>query len=100
MPLTANATHKFAMLFNACLLAGIVFTGGLKAGAETVPTGSTTVAHVYVSFTPAGASANKIIGFSAAANGVLTTIPGTPYVANVGSMAVNGSYLFGSNLTG
>jgi 6-phosphogluconolactonase (cycloisomerase 2 family) len=83
-----------------CVFASFVALGAQALSAETVPTGSTTVAYVYVSYTPAASSSNKIAGFAAAANGTLTTLPGSPYLANVGSMAVNRAYLFGSNMTG
>lgn len=62
--------------------------------------GSSQVARVYVSYTPSGSSTNKVAEFYAASNGSLTSIPGSPYAANVGSMALTGTYLFGSNLNG
>lgn len=61
---------------------------------------SSTVAYVYVSYTPSGASANKIAGWSVKADGMLSPIPGSPFVGNVGSMADSGRYLFASNLLG
>ena len=69
-----------------------------SSAAETASTAP--VAFVYVSYTPAGDSANKITAFAAAANGKLTVVPGSPFVANVNSMAVTGKYLFGSNRLG
>lgn len=83
-----------------CLIACIGLAGGQFVGAESMPTGSTTVARVYVSYTPSGASANKIKGFNAAANGTLSTIAGSPFAADVTFMAVNRSYLFGSKSSG
>lgn len=100
MTRTFKAVHPIPHLVTACLLTGFLVCGGIRAAAETVPSGSATVSHVYVSYTPPGASSNKIAEFNAAANGALTTIAGSPYAGNVESMAVNGSYLFGSNLTG
>jgi hypothetical protein len=84
----------------ACVVASFAAIGTQLLAAEAVPTGSTTVAYVYVSYTPAGASSNKITGFAAAANGALTALSGSPYLANVSAMAVNGSYLFGSEMSG
>jgi hypothetical protein len=37
--------------------------------------------------------------FAAAANGKLTVIPGAPFKADIGDMAVNGKYLFGSTFS-
>lgn len=65
-----------------------------QAAVSTAP-----VAFVYVSNTP-GSGTNKITAFSAAANGKLTPVPGSPFPDNVTSMAVNGKYLFGSNKGG
>lgn len=58
------------------------------------------VAYVYVSTTPTGSSVNEIIAYAAAANGKLTPVPGSPFTADVTSVAVNGLYLFGSNANG
>jgi hypothetical protein len=56
-------------------------------------------AFVYVSSTP-GTGANVVNAYTAAANGKLTRVSGSPFNANVGSMAVNGKYLFGANQAG
>jgi hypothetical protein len=58
------------------------------------------VAYVYVSTTPAGSSVNEIVAYAAAANGKLTPVPGSPFTADVTSLAVNSHYLFGSNANG
>jgi hypothetical protein len=58
------------------------------------------VAYVYVSTTPAKSSVNEIVAYAAAANGRLTPVPGSPFTADVTSLAVNGLYLFGSNVNG
>jgi hypothetical protein len=57
-------------------------------------------AYIYVSTTPTNSSVNEIVGYAAAANGRLTPVPGSPFTAEVTSMAVNGHYLFGSNVNG
>lgn len=62
------------------------------------PSGST--AFVYVASTPANSNTTEIEGYAAAANGKLTPIAGSPFSANVNSMAVNGKYLFGANNNG
>ena len=58
------------------------------------------IAFVYVSYTPAGSASNKVAAFTAASDGRLTTVPGSPFLANVNNMAVTRGYFFGSNLTG
>jgi hypothetical protein len=65
----------------------------------TVPAGpvepsTPPVAYVYVSST-AGIQA-----FDAASNGKLTHIAGSPFAGDLGSIASNGKYLFGSNQSG
>jgi hypothetical protein len=57
-------------------------------------------AYVYVSTTPANSSVNEIVAYAAAANGKLEAVPGSPFTADVTSLAVNGLYLFGSNVNG
>jgi hypothetical protein len=51
------------------------------------------VAYVYVSGTPAGTKGG-IYGFAAAKNGKLTPVPGSPFRAPTGSLALNGRWLF------
>jgi hypothetical protein len=58
------------------------------------------VAHVYVSTTPANSSVNEIVAFAVAHNGKLTPVPGSPFTADVTSLAVNRLYLFGSDANG
>ncbi|HWY59412.1 MAG TPA: hypothetical protein VNZ03_33415 [Terriglobales bacterium] len=57
---------------------------------------SSPVALVYVSSSPNGNS-YEINAFSAASNGKLTAVSGSPFAADVQSMAVNANYLFGTN---
>ncbi|HEY3707446.1 MAG TPA: hypothetical protein VGL22_20460 [Terracidiphilus sp.] len=54
-------------------------------------------AWVYVSVTPPNSSVNEIMGFTSSANGSLTPLPGSPWTADVTSMAVSGKFLFASN---
>lgn len=51
------------------------------------------VAYVYVAGGGGNGNPNSVVGYSAATNGSLTTIPGSPFADNVSSMAVNGKYL-------
>lgn len=68
------------------------------ATAFTVPTTySQTVAYIYVSNNPKNSSTNEIAAWSAASNGKLTPIFGSPFRENVFGMAVNGKYLVAAN---
>jgi hypothetical protein len=101
MPLSTCRMRWLDLSAAACILASAAVAGAQMTEAQ--PAATTTsgpVSRVYVSFTPSGASANKVAGFAVAPNGSLTTISGSPFVANVGSIALNGKYLFGSTMTG
>jgi hypothetical protein len=54
-------------------------------------------AWVYVSSTPKNSSTSEIKAYTAAANGKLSSIAGSPFHENVTSMAVNGKYLMAVN---
>jgi len=56
---------------------------------------SSPVAYLYVSSYLSSKNANQIDAYSAASNGALTPIAGSPYPYNVNYMAVTGSWLFG-----
>jgi hypothetical protein len=81
-----------------CLVA-LVCTGGIWAqspepqtdenASETASAAVAPVAHVYV------ASSSKVYAFSAAANGKLTPVPGSPFSESLSWMGANGHYLFG-----
>lgn len=58
------------------------------------------VAWVYVSSTAKGSSVHQIEAFSAAANGKLTAVAGSPFQEDVTNIAVNGKYLFAVNSNG
>jgi hypothetical protein len=65
-------------------------------GSVSAATSSSPVAYVYVSSSPSG-NKNKIDAYSAASDGKLTPVAGSPFSAKVQYMAVNGKYLFGTN---
>jgi hypothetical protein len=95
---------RFVQLF-LCLIATL-FTGAALAQDTATPTdtlpdatSSAPVAYVYVS-SYLSKSATHIHGFAAALSGRLTPLPGSPFAAKVISMAVNGKYLFGSDVNG
>jgi len=64
---------------------------------EVAPTTTTVVAYVYVSNSPSSGKF-QIHGYSAASDGKLTAISGSPFSANASSgMAVNGKWMFESD---
>src|SRR5258708_33720269 len=67
-------------------------------GNVEAPAGSP-VAYVYVASTPSNSNINEIVAYTAAANGSLTPMPGSPFPENVSSMAVNGKYLMAPSRT-
>jgi hypothetical protein len=77
------------MKFRTCMaLLGMAFLPiSLAIAATAAP-----VAFVYVSSNYSGSN-NQISGYAVASNGQLTKITGSPFYANVSSMAVNGKYL-------
>ncbi|MGA8620861.1 MAG: hypothetical protein WB660_20335 [Candidatus Sulfotelmatobacter sp.] len=64
--------------------------------AASTGTGSSSVAFVYVS-SNAGGNNNRINAFSAASDGTLAPVPGSPFSANGQAMAANAKYLFGTD---
>ncbi|SRR5579871_2063629 len=58
---------------------------------------STPVAYVYVVSNPGSGNPNTVYGYSAAANGALTPIPGSPFPQNINAMAANGKYLMATD---
>jgi 6-phosphogluconolactonase (cycloisomerase 2 family) len=99
MPIPTARSRRF-VTSAFVLVASSAIAGSQTADTQSATTSTSPVSRVYVSYTPSGASANKIAGYAVAANGSLTNIAGTPFVANVGSLAMTGTYLFGSNLSG
>jgi hypothetical protein len=67
---------------------------------KTTTTSNAVVAYVYVSSTPAGGSKNEIEVFSAAQDGKLTPITGSPFQDNVTDMVVSGGHMFAANNNG
>jgi len=66
---------------------------------EAMQAASSPAAYVYISTYMQSAGNFQINGYSAVANGALTPIPGSPFPDSVNQMAVNGSWLFGSEQT-
>jgi hypothetical protein len=88
-----------AISLSVSLCAIATFALGTSKQAQSQTTSKGPVAYVYVSSSPT-ASYNQVEGFSAAADGQLTRISGSPFNADVTSMAVNGKSLFGSTKNG
>jgi hypothetical protein len=71
--------------------------------ASTVAPQTTSVspaAWVYIASTPKNSNTSEIVAYTAAANGRLTAMGGSPFRENVQGMAVNGKYLMGVAKTG
>jgi hypothetical protein len=86
--------RKITMFLSALLW---VCASTVLASAQTTssPTeASVPVAYIYVS-SAVNSSTNQINGYSAAANGALIPIPGSPFADSVNYLALNGSWLFG-----
>ena len=88
--------------FLLCLVATLGIGTAYAQNAAVVPASanSSPAAYVYVSSSPAGASKNVVYAFTAATNGKLTPVPGSPFKDDLTSMAVNGKYLLGATQNG
>ncbi len=85
-------TSKIGVL--ACMIA---FAGGGTAAGAAAAATSSPVAYIYVASQYMGTYHSRVVGFAADSNGQLTPIPGSPWADNLYWMAVNGTYLFGSD---
>lgn len=92
----------FLLCLVAMLGTGTAYVQNASAEDAPIAQASTTspVAYVYVSSSPTGATKNVVYAFTAAANGSLTPVAGSPFKDDLTSMAVNGKYLFGSTRNG
>ena len=64
-----------------------------QSNSDSQPEAGSPVAYVYVAAGPGNGNPNSVVAYSAASDGALTPIPGSPFSDNVYSMAVNGKYL-------
>jgi hypothetical protein len=93
-----------ALACTAAALAQVAAAPNSSITAESAATGAATtttaspVAWVYVSSILGTTGSSEVYGYSAAPNGSLNALPGSPYAVDAGRMAVNGKYLFGSML--
>jgi hypothetical protein len=85
----------FVATFASSVLAFSQVTLSQTDASEQAAAGSSPVAFVYVSAQKG--SNYEVSGYSAATNGQLTPIPGSPFPANANYLALNGKYVFGSD---
>lgn len=83
-----------ATTFASTVLASAQVTSS-PTDANSVQTGSSPVAYVYVSNNPG--SNNQINAYAAASNGTLSGVKGSPFPTTVSYMAANEKYLFGTD---
>ena len=83
---------KFSMCLGVALCAAAAWAQVMPATTSNSP-----VAYVYVSRKTN--QTNEIVAYSAAANGKLSRVSGSPFKDNVYAMAVNGKYLMAANVT-
>jgi len=91
-----NYIRPFSLVGFLCAAAIVNQSSPAQVGSSADATANS--AYVYVTFTPKNSSVNEIAGYAAAANGALTPLPGSPYTADVTTMAVNGKYLFAADV--
>jgi hypothetical protein len=84
---------KFAVYLSLALSTAAACAQDMSAATSNSP-----VAHIYVASTPPNSKTNEIVAYSAAANGRLSPVTGSPFPGNVSSMAANGEYLMGVNV--
>lgn len=89
-----NRKLKLVVCLSAALSTGFALAQEASSAAATP-----SVAYVYVVSRPANASATEINGYSAAPNGKLTPINGSPFQENEFSLTANSKYVFASNAT-
>ena len=73
----------------ACTEGAWALTPNDSTEATSSAAASASVARIYVN------SGSKIVAYSAASNGKLTAVPGSPFNLSTSVMAANGKYLFG-----
>ncbi|MFP5276830.1 MAG: hypothetical protein ACLGPM_06925 [Acidobacteriota bacterium] len=75
-------------------------SGSSGSGSTTSTSSASNAAYVYVSSTPQNGSVHQIAAYTAAANGALTPVAGSPFQEDVTSLAADGSQLFAVNSDG
>ncbi|HEY6446498.1 MAG TPA: hypothetical protein VIY53_08565 [Acidobacteriaceae bacterium] len=93
------------MIFGATILAAVTAAAQVGVARPVIATENATAvqsnaAHVYVSITPKDSSNYEVAGYTAAANGQLTAVAGSPFGEDVTYLTTNGKQLFGANRNG
>jgi hypothetical protein len=90
--------YMFKSLLFGCVGGALLIPSALaqnSTGRQSKLPAAAPIAYVYVSSSTGLNQPNVVFEYSAAANGALTAIPGSPVKQNESSMAVNGKYLVG-----
>jgi hypothetical protein len=77
----------------------VCLCAALNTASACAQASSSDVAFVYIASTPTNSKTNEIVAYTAAPNGSLSPVPGSPFHENIASMAVNGKYLVASSQT-
>jgi hypothetical protein len=98
--MSRNVGMFFLILSGVCASTVLASAQAAPSPTETSSSKSSSpVAYIYVS-SAVNSTTNQINGYSAAANGALTPISGSPFPDNVRYLAVNGAWLFGEESAG
>jgi hypothetical protein len=93
-------THKLKLLsLSVSLSLAAISLGTMKQAQSQTSASAASVANVYISY-GATSSYNEVDAFSVSNEGRLTRVAGSPFNANLTSMATNGKELFGSTTNG
>jgi hypothetical protein len=94
--MSRNVRTLILALVYACASTGLVAAQAASSPPDqSLQSPSSPVAFMYVVNSPS--SGSQISGYAAASDGSLTTIPGTPFPTSIGNIALNGSWLFGTD---
>jgi hypothetical protein len=99
--MTRSLQLAICLIATLCAEATFAQVSSVQSAVQTetsipAPAMAPPVAFVYVSSSPS-ANSSQIQAFAAAPNGRLTAVTGSPFPADVRSMALNGNTLFGTN---
>src|SRR5262249_9654996 len=87
----------FVLCLALTIIPAVAFGQAASSDSDTQASTATPVAYVYVAATLPDGKTNQVAAYSAASNGSLTAVPGSPFPENVYTMAVNGKYLMGAD---
>jgi hypothetical protein len=82
------------LILNGCTNSSAISVTSSSGSATGTGSGSgAPAAYIYIADQTSSSGPNQIVGYAADANGRLTTVPGSPFSQDVGSMAASGTYL-------